>query len=146
MATTIEAKIKESIQAFVQELDLLVRRGTLDSLRQVLDGQPARRGRPRGRRGPGRSPAAAAADSSKVAGHVRANPGQTVGQIARGLGVKTKTLTKAIKTMLAEKQLRKTGQRRGTRYFPPGAGRLPGAVARKTRAKRGGRGRKAKAA
>ena len=146
MATsTIETQIKERIQAFVQELDLLVRRGTLDSLRQVLDGRPARRGRPRGSRGPGRPPAAAA-DGSRIAGQVRANPGQTVGQIAQALGAKPKSLAKAIKTMLGEKQIRKTGQRRGTRYFPPGPGRLPGTALRKTRARRGGRGRKAKAA
>ena len=133
--TTIEAQIKERLQAFAQELDLLVRRGTLDSLRSVLEGggASARRGRPRGR---GRAPAASADGfASRIAGHVKANPGQTVGQIVLAIRASSGAVKKTIKSMLAVKAIRKAGEKRGTRYFPAGAGRLPGS-SRKRRAKR----------
>ncbi|HET8692516.1 MAG TPA: hypothetical protein VFM30_10335 [Steroidobacteraceae bacterium] len=38
-----------------------------------------------------------------------------------------------IKRMLDAGELRKAGERRGTRYFPPGAGRLPGGAKTKGR-------------
>ncbi len=139
--TASEPQIKERIETFVQELDVLVRKSALEALRGVLEGsQPApRRGRPSGRR-PTRAPAASADGlAPRIVGHVQANPGQTVGQIVQAVGGSAGAAKKVIKSLLAEKQIRKTGQRRGTRYFPPGAGRLPGAVAKKARRKRGRR-------
>src|SRR5437867_2084937 len=132
MPNPIETQIKNSIAEFVQELDLLVRKSTLDSLRSVLEGRAARarRGRPPGRpAGTGSSNGLA----TRIGSHVRANPGQTVGQVAQAVGGSPAAVKKAIKSMLAEKQIRKTGQKRGTRYFPPGAGRLPGAVAKRAK-------------
>ncbi len=146
MPTAIESQIKDRIQSFVSELDLLVRKSTLDALRGVLDAgaAPARRGRPRGHR-PGRAPAASADGlASRIRTHIAQSPGQTVGQIATALRAAPAAAKKALKSMLAEKQIRKAGQKRGTRYFPPGAGRLPRPLkARKARRKRGGRRRKA---
>ena len=145
MSNAIEAQIKERIQTFVQELDLLLRRSTLDSLRSVLEGRgaaPARRGRPRGRAARARSGSSEGL-AGKIKAHVRSSPGQTVGQIAQAIGGSPVAVKKAIKSMLGEKQIRKTGQKRGTRYFPAGAGRLPGVVTK--RARRGKRrGRKAR--
>ncbi len=144
---SIEARIQERLQAFVKELDLLVRRGTLDSLRDVLgEGRPARAPRPRGRRRGKPSGSPVDGFTPRIAAHIRSNPGQTVGQIAQALGARASALKKAIKDMLAGKQVRKTGQRRGTRYFPPGPGRLPGRAVRKARKRRARRRRKAKAA
>jgi hypothetical protein len=73
---------------------------------------------------------------------VQANDGQGVGEIARSTGVQLKTAKKVIGQLIASGQLKKTGQKRGTRYHV-GSGRAPRAKA----AKRGKRaGRKTKAA
>ncbi len=147
MPTSVsEAQIKSRIEEFVQELDLLVRKSTLDALRSILEnGQaPARRGRRPGRPAGARAAAAGAAAEGlapRIADHLRSNPGQTVGEIVKALGTSAPTAKKTIKAMLAARQIRKTGQRRGTRYFPGGQGRLPGAAGtrKKTRKKRGRR-------
>lgn len=47
----------------------------------------------------------------------REQPGQSVEQIGKALGVKTKDLALPIVRMVDEKKLSKQGQRRGTRYF-----------------------------
>jgi len=133
MPNAIDVQIKERLQAFVNELDLLVRKSTLDSLRGVLEGgaAPARRGRPPGSgRGPGRPAATGSTDDlpAKITAHVRSSPGQTVGEIVSAVGGKSAAVKKTIKAMLDAGDLRKAGQKRGTRYFPPGPGRLPGAT------------------
>ena len=142
MPNPIESQIKERIQSFVSELDLLVRKSTLEALRGVLEGAgaPVRRGRPAGRRGPGRPPAAGGDTdglASQIRAHVGSNPGQTVGEIVSAVGGKAAAVKKTIKAMLGDGEIRKAGQKRGTRYFPPGPGRLPGAgVKRAKRSKR----------
>jgi len=57
---------------------------------------------------------------------------------SNAVGSDSKSIAGTVKAMLTEGQIRKTGQRRGTRYFPGGPGRLPGTTvkARKTRRKR----------
>lgn len=138
LRTMPTSEIRERIDKFVQELDLLVRRSTLDALRSVLDGQaPSRRARRPGR--PARAAGGASTEglASKIASHVKAKPGQTVGQIVQATGSSSAAVKKTIIAMLAERGIRKTGQRRGTRYFPAGPGRLPGAgSARKSRGRR----------
>ncbi len=137
MPNAIETQIQERIQAFVTEVEALVRRGTFDALRSALEGGGAR-----ARRSPPRGRAARAGGGASegladtISAHVRSKPGQTVGQIVSATGAKPAAVKMTIKAMLGGKQLRKAGQKRGTRYYPPGAGRLPGAVsARRGRGK-----------
>jgi len=141
MPNPTESQIKERIQAFVSELDRLVRRSTLDALRGVLEGSaaPVRRSRPGTGRGPGRPPASGSSADlpAKITAQVRSSPGQTVGEIVTAVGGKPASVKKTIKSMLDAGDLRKAGQKRGTRYFPPGPGRLPGTVVKRAkRAKR----------
>jgi len=143
MSNAIESQIKERIQSFVSELDMLVRKSTLDAVRGALEGtrSPVRRGRPVGSgRGPGRprGPAPEGVADSIVA-HVKANDAQTVGDIVTAVGVKSAAVKKVIKDLLASGALKKTGAKRGTRYHV-GSGRAP------AKAKKAGkrRGRKAK--
>jgi hypothetical protein len=143
MTTAIETQIKEHIQSFANELERLVRQSALDALRAVLDGQSApargRRGRPAGRR-PGR-PSSAPTEglADKITAHVSSNPGQTVGQIVAATGSSPAAVKKTIKAMLDAGGIRKTGQKRGTRYFPAGRGRLPGGGSSRRRGKRASR-------
>jgi len=144
MPNAIDTHIKDRITAFVQELDLLVRKNTLEALQSVLAGgaAPARRGRPAGSgRGPGRPRGSVnvegAADA--ILAHVKANDGQTVGEIAKAASVAPKAAKKAIIGLLASGALKKSGQKRGTRYHV-GSGRAP---ARKAGKRRGRRAKKA---
>jgi len=147
MTNPTESQIKDRIAEFVQELDLLVRKSTLDALRGVLENRTtaARRGRPVGSgRGPGRprGPAPEGVADAIVA-HVKSNDAQTVGDIVTAVGAKPAAVKKAIKDLLASGALKKSGQKRGTRYHV-GSGRAP-AKARKA-GKRRGRKAKRKAA
>jgi hypothetical protein len=134
MSNPIETQIKERIASFVQELDKLVRRSTLEALRGVLDSESAAPAR----RGPGRPRGPAAAGGNVATGivdYVRANDGHTVGQISVGVGAAPKLVKKAIIQLLAAGAIKKTGQKRGTRYHI-GSG-TPAPVAKAGR--RGGR-------
>ncbi len=138
MPNATESQIKARIAEFVQELELAVRKNTLDALKDALGGRaaPARRGRPPGsKRGSGRATDSAGL-AAKIAAQVRSSPGQSVGEIVKGVGAKPAVVKKTIKAMLDAGELRKAGQKRGTRYYPPGAGRLPGAVAKKAKARK----------
>src|SRR2546422_9093962 len=88
MPNATQSQIKNRISEFVQELDLLVRRSTLEALQGVLaDGaKPARRGpgRPAGARpGPrGRRPADLGDATAKIVDYVKANDGQGISAVA----------------------------------------------------------------
>ena len=151
MSNVIASQIKDRISSFVTELDLLVRKSTLEALRGVLaNGAAPRRGRPAGSgrgfgrpKGSGRGSTSVNEAAAKIVAHIKANDGQGISAIADATGVALPVAKKAAIQLLASGQLKKTGQKRGTVYHV-GSGRAP-AAARK--AKRGkGRGRKAKAA
>jgi len=133
-------QLADRISAFVTELDALVRKTALEALRGLLDGTStsARPGRPAGRRrGPGRPRGSANVEgaSDAILAHVRANDGQTVGEIVQGAGVAPKAAKKAIIGLLASGALKKSGQKRGTRYHV-GSGRAPRRKAGKRRGRR----------
>jgi len=147
MPNPFETQIKDRIQAFAQELDTLVRRNMLDALRGMLDAGSttvARRGRGPGRR-PGR-PRGTAGDvdgvAASIVSHVQSHDGQTVGEISKAVGATAKSAKKAILKLLASGALKKTGQKRGTRYHV-GSGSAPAAKRGK---RRGRKVRRAKAA
>jgi hypothetical protein len=148
MLNPIESQIRDRITAFVQELDHLVRKSTLEALQSVLSSSrgaaPARRGRPAGAaRGPGR-PRGGSSNleeaTAKIVAHVQANDGQGIGAIADATGIDLKTAKKAAGALLAAGSLKKSGQKRGTVYHV-GSGRPARAAKAGKRGKR--RGRKA---
>ncbi|HET8778248.1 MAG TPA: hypothetical protein VFN76_11360 [Candidatus Limnocylindria bacterium] len=156
MNTATQSQIQNRISEFVKELDLLVRRSALEALQGVLSNgsSPARRGRPAGaKRAPGRPRGRQPADlgdaSAKIVDFVRANDGQGIGAISAATGVALPVAKKAASRLLAEGQLKKSGEKRGTVYHV-GSGRAPatgGATKAKTGKKRGRRAaKKAKAA
>ncbi len=128
-----DAQLRAQIDAFVADLSTLVRRAALDAVASAL-GSPAPGP---AQRGPGRLPKAAAfaaptkrrgkrakrkpADVAKsgatVVAYVAKNPGQSVKQIGKALGVATKELALPTIRVIEARKLRTTGERRGTRYF-----------------------------
>ncbi len=141
MPNATQSQIQNRIAEFVSELDLLVRKSTLEALQGVLanGARPARRGPGRpakivsgtGRRG---RPAADLGDATaKIASYVRSNDGQGIGAIAAATGLDLKTAKKAALKLLAEGGLKKSGQKRGTVYHV-GSGKKPRAKAAKRKA------------
>jgi hypothetical protein len=134
--TAIDAQLRARIDAFVADISAAVRTSALDAVREAL-GSP---GSAPAKRGPGRpsksvasdAPAAAPKRKSKrakrtpedvakmgevVVAYVAKNPGQSVEQIKKALGVEKKDLQLPIVRMVAAKKLKTTGMKRGTRYF-----------------------------
>lgn len=64
-----------------------------------------------------RSPRQLAAVQRRVLEYVKAHPGQTVEQIGEAIKKPTKDLVVPMRQLLAEKKIRKRGERRQTRYF-----------------------------
>jgi hypothetical protein len=134
-----ESLIKNRIAEFVQELDILVRKSTLEALHGVLANGSGltRRGRPAGKRGPGRPRGSASGNvdeaASKIVSFVRSNDGQGIGAIASATGVAAPVAKKVAKQLLASGQLKKSGEKRGTVYHV-GSGRAPRAKAGRRKA------------
>ena len=142
MANPSNVRLTQLVDEFVSQLTVLIHQSALETVREALGEAPAkrrgpgrprkaakRRGRPRKatkqaatRRKAGatrgrRSAEQVAAMGKTVLAHVRSNPGQRLEEIGRALGVPTKGLKRPIANMLAAKQLRTEGQKRGTKYF-----------------------------
>ena len=121
----VNRQIRDRIEAFVAELDGLVRESLVETVRGAFgrEGNGRRRGRGRAAavargRGGKRTSDEIAATSKAVLAQVRRQPGQGVEHIARVLKTSTKDLMLPVKKLLAEKQIRTTGVKRATKYFP----------------------------
>jgi hypothetical protein len=169
-SNNLDQEIQSRIQSFLAELSGLVKRQALEAVHEALSGSamaPARRGpgRPRGsttaKRGPGRPPKvsgparsgkrakrtseAVEAMAARVLAQVRSKPGQRLEEIGRAMKMPTKGLKLPIQKLLAGKQVRTEGQKRGTKYFAGGGGggAQKAAGSRKSRGgRKGKRGRK----
>jgi hypothetical protein len=160
MATSpLNSDIRSRIDAFVDELTSIVKAAALDSVRAALGESPMP-----ARRGPGRPPNAAAGArrgrppgsankssaggkrsseevdqmAERIATFVKSNPGLGLEAIASGIGTSTKELKLPVIKLLANRTLRKTGEKRGTKYFAGGSGG-GSAAARKAAPARGGK-------
>jgi hypothetical protein len=76
------------------------------------------------------------ATANSFLAYVKANPGQSVEQIGKALGVSTKELQLPVVTLVQARAVRTEGQKRGTKYFAGGG-------ARRKAGKRGRRSKKA---
>jgi predicted transcriptional regulator len=65
-----------------------------------------------------RSPALLEELTNTLGAYVRANPGQRIEEIAKGLELSTKDLVLPVKKLIGTKAIKPQGQRRATRYFP----------------------------
>ncbi len=130
--SAIDSALRARIDSFTTEITALVRASALEAVHSALGATfttaPAKRG-------PGRPPQAAppapkrrgkpakrtpedvAKTGEAVVAYVAKNPGQSVEQIGKALGKKTKELALPIIRMIEAKKLKTKGKRRGTRYF-----------------------------
>ena len=133
--STLDAELRSKIDQFLGELSALVKKTALESVHAALGNgaAPARRGpgRPRMHVKMASRPASVGgkrtseqvdATAERIAAYVRANPGARLEQIASGLNTSSKELKLPVIKLLSARTLKKTGQKRGTKYFA-GAGR-----------------------
>jgi hypothetical protein len=132
----VSDQIRSRVEEFVDELSSLIRQSAMDTVAQVLGGVGSGSTGGRGRRGAGARAAAveprgrARAKGAKrsqdelerltgrLLTYVKANAGQRIEQIAKGMGVSTRELNLPAKKLLANKSLKTKGQKRATQYFP----------------------------
>jgi hypothetical protein len=134
--STLASDIRSRIESVASELAGMIRTEAMAAVTAALGGDgaaPARRrgpGRPRGkRRGPGRPKAKRAARrpgrppsaapealAPKVLAQVKSKDGQGVIEIAKALRVDVERVKPVMAKLLAGKEIKKTGKKRGTKY------------------------------
>jgi DNA-binding NtrC family response regulator len=126
-----DTAIRETVEAFVEQLTALIRGAALESVQEVLNGGGApatRRGPKPGRaaakpvstrrqKGAKRAPEELEALVKKLHAYVTKNPGQRIEQVGQALGIATKELSLPVKKLVAEKRLTTKGHKRATTYF-----------------------------
>jgi hypothetical protein len=127
----LEALIRE----FTAQLTTLVRRDTLDQIRATLAGEIAAPRRTPTRAAPAvakrgrRSSEGVAEMGEKLLAFVKSNPGKRGEEIAQALRTDVKTMRLPMLRLIAAKQIKTEGERRGMKYFVAGA--APSAGTRK---------------
>jgi hypothetical protein len=132
-----DRELRARIDAFVSEISSLVRISALEAVQEALGSSlgaasSARAGAP-AKRGPGRPPKAAGAvarrkggkrkpedvleTASAVLSYIKANPGQRLEEIGKGVGSPTKELKLPIQKLFEQKAISTKGVKRGTKYF-----------------------------
>lgn len=116
----VQAAIEARTQSFVQDIAALVRQAAVDSIQQALGQGPVLRVPPSaGRRSKRirRTAASLSETAERLFAEIRTRPGQRIEQIARSLGVSTKSLVRPAKMLIAERRITTRGHKRATQYF-----------------------------
>jgi hypothetical protein len=129
-------EIQQLVQSFVTQIEAAAKKAAIEQVLAQIGGQaaPKRRGpgRPKGtggggggiksiRKGKRRSAEDVAAMGETLVSYVKANPGARADQIASALRTDPGTIRLPMQALLAAKKVKTQGQRRGTKYYLPGA-------------------------
>ncbi|HJL14126.1 MAG TPA: hypothetical protein RMH99_00650 [Sandaracinaceae bacterium LLY-WYZ-13_1] len=131
----IRAEVDELVRQFVDDLEELVRKAALASVAEALESGTAVSSSPSPRRSPSKRSSATkkrsrSAPRSKagkeklareIVDYVTENPGAKMEDMKAAIGEETKFLRPIVNKLLANGHIRKTGERRATRYFPKGS-------------------------
>ena len=149
MPESTDRQIRSLVDTFVTDIADLIREEALATVREALgDGVPApvRRGpgRPRKKKAKAtrrktgrrvrRSSEPVDAEAARALTYIKTNDGCSVGDIGDALGLSTKDLRLPLQKLLGNKEVRTTGQKRGTKYHA-GGGRGPAKKKKATRKK-----------
>jgi hypothetical protein len=132
-----EAVLEKKIEEFVDELQALVRDAALAAVQDALGAKNVKVAKPGPKKAPKkraaeaptskkaptkpvgrRSPEQLSRTVAKLRAQIKANPGQSMEELASKLGTETKVLALPVKKLLARGEVRKEGVKRNTRYFP----------------------------
>lgn len=129
----IQERIEQRIRAFADELFALIREAAHQAIDQALgatttpasnarrsNAKPAssktrRRGSPKGTR---RTTDQMQRDLDALREHIRRQPGMTALEIGAALGMATREIARPIKKLVAAADVRRTGVKSNTRYYP----------------------------
>ena len=160
----IDVLLRESIDAFVEEMNALVRRAAVEAVSDALGATASAGGRlkssvsapspGRGKKRTRRSLAELEKTADKIEAFIRANPGCKMEDVSSGLRAATKDLRRPIQFLHEAKRIKTKGQRRGMQYFvgggkkassaPPSMPKAPGKPKKaKAVSKKKGKGKKA---
>lgn len=134
--SSLDRELRARIDGFVNELSSLVKLSALEAVHQALGSKLNAEAAPAAsadtvKRGPGRPPKAAAASSkggkrspdavlkvaASVLSYIKANPGQRLEQIGKGVKSPTKELKLPVQKLFEQKAISTKGEKRGTKYF-----------------------------
>jgi hypothetical protein len=122
---SLRSSIESLLADFAAQFELLVRQSAVERVMAALESEGApsrgRPGRPPGSRnklarGGRRASGDMDAMQEQLLSHVKANPGQRSDQIATALGSDVKTIRLPMQKLIAARQVKTQGQRRGMTY------------------------------
>jgi hypothetical protein len=134
----IDKRIEDRIRAFTEELRDLLREAAIEAITTALSSPLAAVGNSESdslertakhrriskslRSAPSlasrRSPQQMAHVVDLLYAQITAQPGQTIEQIAKAIGMTPRQLSRPVRQLLAARRIKKTGIKRYTRYFP----------------------------
>jgi hypothetical protein len=116
-AMDVEKKLRDCVDTFVADLDLLMRRAALEALEETFGNNgPLVTGRG-ARPGAKRSPAQLEELQDQLLETITVNPGLRIEALSEVMEVPSRDLTLPIKKLLAARKIKKKGQKRATAYY-----------------------------
>jgi hypothetical protein len=115
----VEQKLRDCVESFVTDLDLLMRRAALQALEETFS--PAGSMGSRSRPGAKRTPAELEQLQERLLETITLNPGLRVEALSDVMDVPSRELTLPIRKLLGGRKIKKKGQKRATSYFARGA-------------------------
>lgn len=152
MSVRLEAAIAEFATQFAKQVVALIGNAQVSELVAIASGgkvhapvaAPARRGAPavvaakpapRAAKGGRRTSESILAELDRIVGALKETPGLRSEELQKKLGIAAKDIERPISIGLAKGLLKKTGEKRATRYSAGGGGKKPAAPAKKAPAK-----------
>ncbi len=119
----VERRLRAALEAFAVDLDVLVRRATVEAVEAAFGARGdggraglARAGSAASSPGAKRSPAELEALSERLLATIRAQPGLRIEQLAEVMAVPSRSLTLPMRKLLTARKIRKKGAKRATSY------------------------------
>ena len=111
----VEKELRECVENFVFDLDVLMRKAALLALEETFGGNGVGSGR--SRPGAKRSPAELEHLQAALLETITVNPGLRVEALSEVMKVPSRDLTLPIRKLLGARKIKKKGQKRATSYF-----------------------------
>ena len=111
----VEKELRECVENFVFDLDVLMRQAALNALEETFGGDGVRPGRTRP--GAKRSNAELEQLQEALLETITLNPGLRVEALSEVMDVPSRDLTLPIRKLLGARRIKKKGQKRATSYF-----------------------------